>query len=127
MNFKLPYLKDMVPYFLILDTPNDILLLTSTVSPGFDRANISSHLHLTEVLHWYLAGLKEMRTYVPDILALLKEAKSSGYLALARLKAALQIPSVDDIEKYSENVIQHGYRPTDFYQDHLTMLYLRRN
>jgi hypothetical protein len=41
---------------------------------------------------------REKRHFAPEILAILEEAKSSGYPSLAKLKAAAQISNVDNIE-----------------------------
>jgi hypothetical protein len=73
---------------------------------------------------------KEMRTYILGILVILEETKSSGYLTLAKLKAATQISGVDDIEniwKMSSIPAIDRLEKLDFYRDHLTMLDLWRN
>jgi hypothetical protein len=73
----------------------------------------------------------ENHTSAPAILAVLEEAKSNSYLALAKLKAAADISNVDDIVlKHPANVIQPAtdrLEELDFYKEHLAMLGLRRN
>jgi hypothetical protein len=73
----------------------------------------------------------ENHTSAPAILAILEEAKSNGYPALAKLKAAANISNADDIVlKHSANVIQPAIdrlEELDFYKEHLATLDLRQN